>query len=133
MPNVWKAIIRSSTTWLIGIIISVAVDLGYHVTLATATVIAGAVGFGLTLLAHLLEVKWPWFGVFLGWLGAPSYTPVVTKNQIIATLKADLAAALVAQSPSSVDPLTASSPAAPVPPAPAPLASPIVPSTSTAT
>ena len=95
-PNTLKAIIRSLTPWAIGLVASLIAKFGYHVSLSVVSQIVGIVGIGLTVIAHALEVKWPWFGVFLGWLGAPAYSPIVTKAELqaqLTALEASLAAA----------------------------------------
>ncbi len=89
-PNVWKSIVRSVTPFVIGAIVWCATFLGFHISIRTADAVGAIVGFGLTLVAHFLEIKWPAFGVFLGWLGAPSYTPILTKKKIIANLQNQL-------------------------------------------
>jgi len=92
-PNLLKAVIRSLTPWAISGVVYVVTHLGYHVSMVTATEIAAVLGTLVTIGAHALEVKWPWFGVFLGWIGAPAYDPTVTKAQLqaqIAVLEAQL-------------------------------------------
>jgi hypothetical protein len=90
--NLFKALVRSLTPWLISGIVYMAVHLGYKISMTSATEVAALVGTLLTLLAHILETKYRWFGVFLGWLGAPSYTVAPTKAQTIAQLQAQIAA-----------------------------------------
>lgn len=85
-PNTFKAIVRSLTPWVISGIVYLVTHLGYHISMVTATEVAAILGTLLTLGAHALEVKWPWFGVFLGWIGAPAYVPTVTKASLLAQL-----------------------------------------------
>jgi hypothetical protein len=92
-PNLLKAVIRSLTPWVISAVVYLVTHMGYHVSMVTATEIAAVLGTLVTIGAHALEVKWPWFGVFLGWIGAPAYDPTVTKAQLqaqIAALEAQL-------------------------------------------
>jgi hypothetical protein len=94
--NLLKATVRSLTPWVISGVVYVITHLGYHVSLSVAAEIAALLGTVVTIGAHALEVKWPWFGVFLGWIGAPAYQPTVTKAQLqkqIDALTAELASA----------------------------------------
>ena len=86
-----KAIIRSITPWAITTMVTLVARLGYHITLQVAIQILVVAGAALTVVAHLLEKKWPWVGVFLGWIGAPVYplTPKQTQAKI-ANLQAQL-------------------------------------------
>ena len=104
--NIYKALVRSFTPWVISGIVYLVTHLGYHISMVTATEVAAIIGTLLTLGAHVLEVKWPAFGVFLGWIGAPAYVPVTTK----ATLQAQINALLSTNNP----PLVPTSVPAPV-------------------
>lgn len=86
--NTFKALVRSFTPWVISAVVYVVTHLGFHISLVTATEVSAILGTLLTLGAHVLETKWKWFGVFLGWIGAPAYVPSVTK----ATLRAQIEA-----------------------------------------
>lgn len=103
--NIYKAIVRSLTPWVISGVVYVITHLGYHVSLSTAAAIATVLGTVVTIGAHALEVKWPWFGVFLGWIGAPAYQPTVTKKQLQAEI-ANLTAQLDAGSNTSTSTAT---------------------------
>jgi hypothetical protein len=112
--NLFKAIVRSLTPWVISAIVYVISHLGYHVTVVTAGEVAAILGTLLTIGAHALEVKWPWFGVLLGWIGAPAYNPSA-KAQLqaqVATLQAQLSAITT----------VISTPSDPAPGSPAPVA-----------
>lgn len=93
-PNVLKAIVRSITPAVLSAIVWVASYFHYHVNAVTATEVASILGTLVTIGAHALETKWKWFGILLGWVGAPAYSPTVTKAQLQAQL-----AALEAQLP----------------------------------
>jgi hypothetical protein len=84
--NTLKAIIRSLTPWALSLIAGVVAHFGWHPSLALEVKIVGIGGAGLTVAVHALEVKFPWVGVFLGWLGAPKYAPSA-KNALIAELQ----------------------------------------------
>ena len=104
--NPFKAIIRSLTPFAIAAVVGGAAHLGYHVTMGTAAaIVAGAGGF-ITVAVHALEPRYPWVGVFLGWLGAPGYTPttkvtVVSLQAEIDALKAQQAEAAHRSPPSA--------------------------------
>ena len=75
VPNVIKSIIRGLTPWAIATAASAIAHFGYHVSPATTIQILAGAGAVLTALLHALEARFPWVGVFLGYLGAPLYAP----------------------------------------------------------
>ena len=61
--------------WVLAAIGVAIAKIGWKPTPDIELTIASSLGTGLTVLLHLLETKFPWVGVFLGYLGAPSYAP----------------------------------------------------------
>lgn len=124
-PNTTKSIIRALTPWLLSTIASVVAHFGFHVSSATTIQILAGAGAVLTVLLHTLEARFPWVGVFLGYLGAPVYAPSVKIVQAsqIASLQAEVDA-LRAQAHEAVSPSPVTSAAGAVPttftPAPSP-------------
>jgi hypothetical protein len=115
--NTFKAIVRTVMPAIYSGVAAVIAHFGYHVSNAVVIQIV-SIGFGgLTLVLHAAEAKWPWVGVFLGYIGAPVYTP--STKTTVALLQSQLATAL-AQLEESKTPSTSS---APVTPAPAPVTS----------
>ena len=104
--NTYKAIVRSLTPWAISLVAGLIAHFGWHPSNTLAAQIVGYGGVGLTVAVHALEVKFPWAGVFLGWLGAPAYAPsvkatlVATNAQLQAQLSAIQAQIDEAQKPS---------------------------------
>ena len=98
--NTVKALVRSLTPWAISVVASVIAHFGYHVSLTTASQITVAVGTVLTIGAHVLERRFPWVGVFLGWIGAPAYAPSVKQSLAlkVASLEAEIDALVAAAS-----------------------------------
>ncbi len=92
--NQFKAIVRSVMPFVISGVASVIARFGYHVSLDTVIQIVGIAGGGLTIVLHALEAKFPWVGVFLGWIGAPAYAPSAKKSLAltVASLQTELAA-----------------------------------------
>lgn len=86
--SIFKTIVRAATPWAISAVVWSAQRFGLHVNAGTATEVAAVVGTALTVLVPPLEKKWPWVGVFLGWIGAPTYTALTTK----AALEAEIVA-----------------------------------------
>jgi hypothetical protein len=86
-PNVWKAIVRSLMPWILAGVGLVIAKAGWKPTPDAEVAILTALGGGLTILLHLVETKFPWVGVFLGYIGAPTYAPA-TKT-IVNTQLAD--------------------------------------------
>ncbi len=86
--SVFKTIVRIATPWAISAVVWVGQRLGFHVNAGTATEVAAIVGTVLTIVVPPLEAKWKWFGVLLGWVGAPTYTASVSKAQLAAELAA---------------------------------------------
>ncbi len=84
--SVFKTIVRTVTPWAISAVVWTGQHLGFHVNVGTATKVSAIVGTSLTLLVPPLEAKWKWFGVLLGWVGAPTYTASVSKAQLAAEL-----------------------------------------------
>lgn len=80
--SVFKTIVRTVTPLLISAMVWTGQRLGLHVNAGTATEVAGVVGLSLSLAVPPLEKKWRWFGLLLGWVGAPSYIKNPTKAQI---------------------------------------------------
>jgi hypothetical protein len=99
--NPFKAVIRGAMPFVESNIVAIALYLGVHITLQAAGVIAALGGLGLTAVLHAAEATWPKVGIFLGWLGAPSYTPAPTKAQLQAQLLA--LTALIAQGKAVVE------------------------------
>ena len=92
--NAFKAIVRSLTPWATSVAVAVIAHFGYHITNVTATQVVIVVGTVLTVALHILETKFAWIGVFLGYIGAPVYAPsnkTSLKTQV-AVLEAQLAA-----------------------------------------
>ena len=92
MPNTAKSIVRALMPWLISIVASAIAHFGFHVSAGTTIKILAGAGAVLTVALHMLEAKFPWVGVFLGYLGAPVYAPSVKKVQAsqIAELQAEV-------------------------------------------
>jgi len=86
--SIYKTIVRTLTPWAIGAVVWVAQRLGFHVNAGTATEVAASIGLALTLIVPPLEKKFPWMGVFLGWIGAPTWTANTSKAQLAAQLAA---------------------------------------------
>jgi hypothetical protein len=108
-PNIFKSIVRSITPAVLSAIVWAASYFHYKVNAVTATEVAAILGTLVTIGAHVLETKWKWFGVFLGWLGAPAYDPTVTKAELQAQV-----AALTAQL-DGINAVIASAPGSPAP------------------
>jgi hypothetical protein len=86
--SVFKTIVRIATPWVISAVVWTSQRLGFHVNAGTATEVAAIVGTSITLVVPPLEAKWKWFGLLLGWVGAPTYTASVSKAQLEAELAA---------------------------------------------
>lgn len=99
MKPVYKAIVRSLTPWVISGVISTATHLGFHVSTPTAVKLSVLIGTLLTIFVHFLEVKWPKFGILLGWVGAPTYSATKSKKDLQAEILA-----LQAQLPQDLQP-----------------------------
>ena len=80
-----KSFVRSVFPFAESAAASLIAHYGYHVSPVVATYILGFGGAGLSAVLHWLEGHFPWVGVFLGWVGAPAYSP---------SLKAVLASSL---------------------------------------
>jgi hypothetical protein len=94
--NTFKALIRSLMPFVYSGAAALIAHFGYHVSNSTVIQIV-TIGFaGLTIVLHAAESQWPWVGVFLGYVGAPVYAPVVSQTTQIAQLEA-LVAALITQ------------------------------------
>jgi hypothetical protein len=107
--NTFKAVVRSLTPWVIAAVVWVVTHLGFHISLVTATQVASIIGTALTIGAHYLETKWKWFGVFLGWLGAPAYVPSVSKKQLasqvdVLTSQLNAINSVIASAPTTLPP-----------------------------
>jgi hypothetical protein len=91
--NLVKSLIRSLMPMLYSLVASAIAHFGYHVSLATVIQIVGGGFVGLTVILHAAEKRWPWVGVLLGYLGAPTYAPPVKVTQAaqIAALQQQLA------------------------------------------
>lgn len=73
--NAVRALIRTLMPFVYSSVAAVIAHFGYHVSLATVIQIVGGGFVGLTVVLHALEAKFPWIGVLLGWIGAPTYPP----------------------------------------------------------
>lgn len=124
-PSIWKDITRFVTPYLLMLIVSLAAKFGFHVTLVTAAGILTIGGTALGIVVRILERWFPWFGVFLGYIGAPAYKPTAKKS--LEAQLGELAAQYVAlqaqitenakPSPASAPAIVSSITAAPSPPA----------------
>jgi TRAP-type C4-dicarboxylate transport system permease small subunit len=106
--NQLKAVVRSLTPWALSVVVAVAAHFGYHLSDVVALQIILGVGGFITVAAHALETKFPWVGIFLGWIGVPAYT--LSNKATIASLQAQLSA-LTAKADEATRP---SAPSAPV-------------------
>lgn len=86
-PNTLKAIIRSLMPFVYSGVAAIIAHFGYHVSNSTVIQIVAAGFAAATVILHSLEVKFPWVGVFLGWIGAPAYAPS-TKVTLVQQLAA---------------------------------------------
>lgn len=93
MSNTLRSIIRSVTPYLTSVVASVIAHFGYHASDALVAQIVTVGGTALSVLLHTLEVKWPWFGVLLGYKGAPVFPPSAKANlaQQLANANAEIA------------------------------------------
>ena len=107
VQNTIKTLIRGLTPLVYSTIAAAVARFGYHVSLATVAQIVAAGTAGLSAILIPLERQFPWFGVFLGWLGAPAYAPSA-KNALIADLQAKLDA-LTPAAPVQTPPVAAPS------------------------
>ena len=105
--NTLKAIVRSLTPWALSALAGLVAHFGWHPSLALEIQLFTAAGAGLTIVLHAAEKKFPWVGVFFGWLGAPAYAPSA-KNALIADLQAKLDA-LTPAAPVQTPPVAAPS------------------------
>lgn len=83
VQNTIKTLIRGLMPLVYSTIAAAVARFGYHVSLATVAQIVAAGTAGLNAILVPLERQFPWFGVFLGWLGAPEYTPTVSKAALL--------------------------------------------------
>jgi hypothetical protein len=102
-PNTLKALVRTLTPLLYPLVASAIARFGYHVSNATIIQIVAGGFAGLTVILHSAEAKWPWVGVFMGWLGAPAYAP--STKMTVTQLQAEIDA-LKAQQAEAAHPST---------------------------
>ena len=93
MPNNLKAFVRSVFPFLESSAIAAIAHYAYHVSPTHAAVILSAGGVGLSAVIRWTETHFPWVGVFLGWLGAPTYAPSAKQVLVgqVAQLRDELA------------------------------------------
>ena len=101
--NPYKALVRSLMPLLYPAVAAIIAHFGYHVSNAVVIQIVAGGFAGATVLLHTAETRWPWVGVFLGWLGAPGYTP--TTKVTVVSLQAEIDA-LKAQQAEAAHPST---------------------------
>jgi hypothetical protein len=123
-PNTFKAIVRSITPWAIASVVWLVQHFGFHASTIQADRVLGVLGVLITIGAHALETKWKWFGVLLGWIGAPSYVKTITKKQEIAQLQAQING--MVSSGWSVRAVPVTTPVTPAPGTPVATATPVV-------
>ena len=94
MPNNLKAFVRSVFPFLWSSAIAAIAHYAYHASPTHAAAILAVGGVFLAGLIRWLETHFPWVGVFLGWVGAPTYAPSAkaTLKQTVAELQDTLAA-----------------------------------------
>ena len=73
--NRLKAFLRSVFPFLESGAIAVVTHYTAHLSPTTSAYILGGGGVLLSAVLHWLEGHFPWVGVFLGWIGAPTYAP----------------------------------------------------------
>ena len=83
VQNAGKTLVRQLMPVVYSLIAAFIARLGYHVSLLSVAKIIGVGTVGLNVVLVPLERKWPWFGAILGWLGAPTYTPTVSKAALL--------------------------------------------------
>lgn len=94
MPNNLKAFVRSVFPFLESSAIAAIARYAYHVSPTNAAAILSLGGVALSAVIRWTETHFPWVGVFLGWVGAPTYAPSAkqTLKGQVAQLKDELAA-----------------------------------------
>ena len=77
ITNRLKSFVRSVFPFVESYALSLVARYGFHVSPTVATAVLGFGGLGISAAVHWLESHFPWVGVFLGWIGAPTYAPAL--------------------------------------------------------
>ena len=96
MPNNLKAFVRSVFPFIESSAVAAIAHYVYNVSPTHSAEILSLGGVALSAFLHWAETHFPWVGVFLGWIGAPTYAPSAKQalTSHVVQLQEELAATL---------------------------------------